>query len=173
MPNMSGGGAITSDPTAPSLLQMATSGEGSIQDWAPSWVREQLPANLAYWAAQTGGDFGGGGGGGSGGAPDYSNAFAPIDNGDMILGSGAGKLAPWLNPANWGPPPAITEPLAASPRGYFPSQFAKGGSNPNDQVLDPEILAGGIQSGISRRRNCRARRAAQHPQLPANRGRSG
>jgi hypothetical protein len=149
----------SSDPSIPGLYQMAMGGAGGADgnDWAPAWVREQLPANLAYWSSLNEGAPTSG--------PDYGGAFADMSNVNRPLGSDAGKLASYYNPNNWGPPPAITEPLGADRRalGYFPSQFAKGGSDPNDKFWTQKALLtaynqaypGGQTSGMDERPNTR------------------
>jgi hypothetical protein len=134
MPERGGGGSpaealgqlgLGPGAVPPGLLQMAgggvPDGSGGGPDWAPSWVREQLPANLAAWAAQTGGGGGGGGGTSTGGADPFGGSTAPT----------AGYLAPWLNPNNWGPPPPLKSEYEP-PGGWFP-EFNNLGPNPNEK----------------------------------------
>ena len=84
----------------PSLLQMAM---GSTNQFAPSWVKEQL------------------------------GAYMRENPGSNIGFGGIGNLEPQLNPDNWGPPPSVQGPAEASGGGWFPNLSGMAAPDPNEK----------------------------------------
>lgn len=91
---------VPTNPPVQSLLQMAM---GSTNQYAPSWVKEQL------------------------------GAYMRENPGSNVGFGGIGNLIPELNPDNWGPAPAIQGPAEASGGGWFPNFSGMAPSDPNEK----------------------------------------
>lgn len=114
-----GGGGVGGGGMPFGIGSPAPAPPASKTNWAPDWVNQwvqQFAPSGAYDTSSGSGRAGGGGG----------TSVSVSD-----AGKGAGQLAAYYNPENWGPPPPLKSEYEP-PGGWFP-EFNNLGSNPNEK----------------------------------------